>query len=165
LVLAKITEDRITPGVRSALLDTLKIMDIRCNIIRKVGQYTTDWGNAGLSVDTVVINVGGDMGGDIQIFTDIKNSTIVNRAVVQEAFNKISKVDEGAAQVLSQIAKMVDNSGNASIGLLFNEFSNEIKKDARDESKLKQHWDSLVKLLPDIASIGKDLAKLTSLFL
>jgi len=116
-------------------------------------------------VDTVVINVGGDMGGDIQIFTDIKNSTIVNRAVVQEAFNKISKVDEGAAQVLSQIAKMVDNSGNASIGLLFNEFSNEIKKDARDESKLKQHWDSLVKLLPDIASIGKDLAKLTSLFL
>src|SRR6516165_4225242 len=46
-------------------------------------------------------------------FSNIQNSTIVNRSLVENAFNKAkSEVDSDAAAMLLKVAEFVDQSGN-----------------------------------------------------
>jgi hypothetical protein len=97
-------------------------------------------------------------------FSDIRNSTIVNRSLVEKAFNKLNAAgDADAAGALRKIAEVVAQSGNKEAGELFDLFNEELTRTPPPpprKSVLKSSWDGLVKTLPAIAAIAGAVAAL-----
>jgi hypothetical protein len=100
------------------------------------------------------------------IFKGIRNATIINRSVVQDAIKTVKmKSGDDMSAALASVAQIVEESKNAAAGTLFNQFSEELKKSSPDKSILRQYWDGLVSLLPDIAKLTEACAKIATLFL
>ena len=88
-------------------------------------------------------------------FSNITNATIINKSVVQNAFNKIKDtIDEDTAAALAQIAEHVEKSGNKEAGEVFNAFNEELQKPEPKKSLLRSFWTGLTSLLPAITSIA-----------
>ena len=98
-------------------------------------------------------------------FENIQNATIINRATVESSFNALKEAkDAETAQALLKVAEKVEASKNPAAGMIFDHFSQGIAKPSPDKSSVKSYWDSLVKLVPDIASMGASVAKIVALF-
>ena len=105
-----------------------------------------------------IINVMGDY------FNNISNATIVNKSVVQNAFNKVKDaIDEDTAAALAHIAEHVEKSGNTEAGEVFNAFTEELQKPEPKKSLLKTFWTGLTTVLPTVsalAGIAEKVAKM-----
>jgi hypothetical protein len=97
-------------------------------------------------------------------FSDIHNSTIVNRSFVENAFNKVNNQDQEAAKALLEVSKLVAKSGNKEAGELLDQFNEELAKPEPRKSLLKRSWDGLVLLLPTIKEVAGAAAAIAKLF-
>jgi hypothetical protein len=99
-------------------------------------------------------------------FENIQNATIVNRSHVENAFNTAREtLGADVADAIVQLAEAVERSQNAAAGAIFNQFTGELECTEPDRSKLRQLWDGLVALVPDItamAGLAETIAKLFS---
>lgn len=99
-------------------------------------------------------------------FENITNSTIVNRSHVEHAFNRTeARLGDKVASAIVEIAQLIDQSGNAAAGAVFDEFITEVDRDQPDKSKLRQYWDGMVAILPSIVTLaeaGEAIARLFS---
>src|SRR6266446_139094 len=112
---------------------------------------------------SIQISIGEFIMGDS--FKDIKNSTIINRSKVVNALNTIGgHVDEDTKSAIIEVANIVSESQNAAAGALLDQFNDELAKHQHDRSKLKQFWNGLTTLLPDIAKLGGAVAKIVAIF-
>ena len=99
------------------------------------------------------------------IFSNIKNSTIVNRSLVERSFNKVkSEADEETAKVLLKVAEVVADSGNKEAGEILDQFNEELAKPAPRKSLLKRSWDNLVQVLPTVTTVAGAAAAIAKLF-
>jgi hypothetical protein len=98
-------------------------------------------------------------------FERIQNATIINRSTVIDAFNAVKNdLDPETADVLLQIAEMVERSENQAAASLFDGFNEELTKKNQDNCKLRQYWDGLVAVLPAIATLGESISKIVRIF-
>lgn len=98
-------------------------------------------------------------------FENIQNSTIINRSVVSDAFNKIKEgYGEDVANALMQIAEFIEESGNKEAGELFDGFNNEIKEQEPKKSVLKSLWGGIENALPTIIAVSEAIIKLKTIF-
>ncbi len=92
-------------------------------------------------------------------------ATIINQSVVQDAIKTVhASSGKELSEALASIASAVEESQNAAAGSLFNSFSEELSKPAPDKSVLKQCWEGLTAVLPDVATIATAGAKIANLF-
>lgn len=97
-------------------------------------------------------------------FENITNSTIVNRSAVENAFGLLkSQGNEEAANAIEEVAKIVEASGNSAAAKLFDALNEELTKEAPDKSILKQCWDGVVAILPDVGKIAGAAAAIAKL--
>jgi hypothetical protein len=97
-------------------------------------------------------------------FSNISNSTVVNRSTVSQAFNVAqARYDEETAQTLARIAEAVAASENKDAGEALDMLNEELTKDAPRSSILKLAWDGLVTALPPIAKIAGASAAIAKL--
>jgi hypothetical protein len=98
-------------------------------------------------------------------FENISNSTIINQSLVENAFNQIQKrIDESTANALITIAEEVERSQNAAAGALLDSFMTEVKEEKPNKSKLRQCWEGLLAVLPNLATLADAGAKVAKLF-
>jgi len=91
--------------------------------------------------------------GDIYDFKNAQNITFVNKSNVVNSFNKVrEQFDEETANVIQQIAKIVENSKNVEAAELFEAFNDEITKPAPKKSLLKSIWSGLSSVLPVLST-------------
>jgi hypothetical protein len=111
------------------------------------------------------VTIGEIIMGDV--FKNIKNSTIVNRSIVEKSFNKIrEEIDQDTAMALLRVAEEIDKSGNKEAADLFTNFNEELQKPEPKKPVLQVLWDGIVAALPDIAKmaeIGVSISKLLAL--
>lgn len=97
------------------------------------------------------------------IFSNISNSTIVSRSLVEGSFIKAKeKGGDEAANAIVKVAEEIDKSGNKDAGELFDAFNKELKAPSPKKAFLSSFWYGVTKALPtllklpDVAlSIGK----------
>lgn len=97
-------------------------------------------------------------------FENIKDATIINRSNVQDAIKTISASSgDQVSKALEAIAVVVEESGNAAAGSVFNALIEELRKPVPDKLKLRQCWDGLTNLLPSVAKLADACAKVATL--
>jgi Zn-dependent metalloprotease len=88
-------------------------------------------------------------------FEKVSNSTIVNKALIQNSFNKIQRdYNEDTSRALKQVAKFIEESSDPSSDALFNQFIEELNKPQADRSRLKNLWSGIEKVLPKVTKIA-----------
>jgi hypothetical protein len=98
-------------------------------------------------------------------FEQISNSTIVNRSLVENAFNQTSEqLGEETAKALIDIATFVDKSQDVAAGSLLNNFMGELESQEPNKGKLQQYWNGLLAILPNITELAEAFAKVGALF-
>ncbi len=103
--------------------------------------------------------------GNGDVFKNIQNATIINKAVVTNSFNKVRKeYNEDTAKALLQIGEFIEKSGDVSAGILFNKFNEELNKPQPEKSTLKKIWGGIEKTLPTIITLSDVIVKLAPLF-
>lgn len=97
-------------------------------------------------------------------FSNITNSTIINRSYVENAFNKVKgSHDEETAMALATITKLIEESNNTEAGEVFDDFNEELNKDEPKKSRLNAFWNQLNGLLPSISSAVGVVEKITAI--
>jgi hypothetical protein len=87
-------------------------------------------------------------------FENIQNATIINRSHVENAFNTAREtLGADVADAIVQLAEAVERSQNAAAGAIFDQFTGELEHPEPNRSKLRQFWDGLVALVPDITAL------------
>jgi hypothetical protein len=94
------------------------------------------------------------------IFQNIQDSTIVNRANVRKAFNKLGP-DKKTKEALIKVAEFIDKSGNPAAGALFNNLTEEMNKPTPDKSRLRSFSSGIKTLLPTITELAKIVSLLS----
>ncbi len=103
--------------------------------------------------------------GDIEIFRDIQNTTIINKSIIENSFNKVKKeYNEEVAKALIRIAEFIEESGETSAGILYNKFIEELNKPQPDKNTIRNIWDGIEKTLPSIKALSEVIANLAPLF-
>jgi hypothetical protein len=163
--------DFVRPGWLDALTRRLDLMNLRPNIRRNIqarvrrGEPFVNYGVINqVNVDQIhQDNRRGTFMGDI--FSNIQNSSIVNRSLVENAFNKIkSEVGEDTAATLLKVTELVAQSGNKEAGEILDQFNEELGKPQPRKSLLKRSWDGLVAVLPAVNTIAGAAAAIAKLF-
>jgi hypothetical protein len=99
------------------------------------------------------------------IFSNIQHSTIVNRSLVEGAFNRVkAQTDEETAEVLRNVSEAVARSGNKEAGEILDQFNEEITKPEPRKSLLKRSWDNLVQVLPAVTTVAGAAGAIAKLF-
>jgi hypothetical protein len=84
-------------------------------------------------------------------FSNISNSTIVNRSVVQGAINNLRARDQtDTAELLEKLTILVAQSGNREAGELLEGFSSELEKPEPRKGILKTLWAGIQGALPSV---------------
>jgi hypothetical protein len=158
----------VRPGWLDTLMQRLYLLNVRPMIRRNV-EALVRRGNALLNLGVINIDQShhdsrrGSFMGDT--FSNIQNSTIVNRSTVESAFNKTkSEMGADTAAILLKIADLVAQSGNKEAGELLDQFNEELTKPQPRKSLLKRSWDGLVAILPGVTSIAGAVAAMAELF-
>jgi hypothetical protein len=98
-------------------------------------------------------------------YENIHNSTIINRSVLDNSFNKVKKdFDDNIAESLLKIGSIIEGSGNKEAGELFNSFNYEISKKEPSKVTLKSLWNGLVGMLPSIETSVNLVEQISKLF-
>ena len=106
-----------------------------------------------------------DVDVDVDVFRDIHNATIINKSLVENSFNKVKReIDEETSKALVKVAEIIEKSGNASAGLLFDKFNEELNKPQPEKSRLSDFWSGIVAVPPSVATLAGAVSKITGLF-
>jgi tetratricopeptide (TPR) repeat protein len=98
-------------------------------------------------------------------FENIRDSTIINKSVVENSFNKIrAEHGEEVASALKEIADFIEQQGNREAGELFDRFNEELNKPEPKKSVLKSVWAGIEKAIPVATALAEPVAKLAMLF-
>lgn len=98
-------------------------------------------------------------------FEHIINSTLINRSVLTDSFNKLSS--QGLADVreaLDRLAAVVSDSKNKDAAENFNAFTAEVSKPDSTKSVLKTLWGGVVSALPAVAQMTDIVDKIKRLW-
>lgn len=102
------------------------------------------------------------------VFSNIHNSTIINKSLVEGSFNKAKeKGNPEAADALVKVAEEVNKSGNKDAGETFDAFNKELQAPAPKKTFLNSFWDSTTKALPTLLKlpgVAVSIAKLIEMF-
>jgi hypothetical protein len=99
--------------------------------------------------------------GDIYDFKNASGFTFINKSVVENSFNKIKEqFDENTANVIKQIAEIVEKSSNNEAKELFEAFNKEINNPEPKKTLLKTFWTGLTTALPILASTASITASI-----
>lgn len=99
------------------------------------------------------------------VFKNISGSTIYNKAIFSNAFNKVeNQLGNDVANSLSVVGDIISKSNNTEAVELFNAFNNEIVKEKADKGVLKKIWDNIVIAVPVLASTAGIVEKIAKLF-
>ena len=158
----------VQPGWLDALMQRLDVMNVRPTIKRNI-EARVRRGNVLINFGAINIDQSQhDSRRDTfmgDTFSNIQNSTIVNRSMVENAFNKTkSEMGEDTAAILLKVAELVAQSGNKEAGELLDQFNEELSRPQPRKSLLKRSWDSLLATLPAITSIAGAAAAIAKLF-
>jgi hypothetical protein len=97
---------------------------------------------------------------------DATNSVIINKSLLEKSFSNIKdQLGKDTANVLKEIADIVQKSNNNETKELFNTFNEELNKQKPKKSVLKSIWNGLVSFLPVLnstASIAVNVLKIIS---
>lgn len=87
-------------------------------------------------------------------FSNISNSTIVNRSLVQGAVTCLRQSNQSAsAETLQRLAELVEKSGNNDASEYLNEFTKELQQPAPRNAILRSMWEGIQRILPSITNI------------
>ena len=99
---------------------------------------------------------------------DNLSGNFFNKTTLNDSFNNASSsgFNEEAWKELLSIAKRIEETENLAAGALLDKFNAEIKKPEAQQNKssIKQFWEGLFKVMPDVAKIGKTIAETIALF-
>jgi hypothetical protein len=99
-------------------------------------------------------------------FENVKNSTIINRSVLEDSFNTVkNKMDEETANVLIKISEIIEKAKNTDAAELYNSFNDELKKTEPKKSLLRTIWNGILAALPLLgttAGIAENISKIIS---
>jgi hypothetical protein len=91
------------------------------------------------------VNIWGD------VFSNISNTTIINRSHLEASFNKLMRDgDTYSAEALKRTAEEIHKSGNKEAGELFDAFNEQLEKPTPKKSLLANSWKGLTETLPTI---------------
>ena len=100
-----------------------------------------------------------------QINAQGSGNTVVNRSVVQNAFNRVrNEYDEETAEALKRVAEEIDRAGNTVAAENFEAFSTELQNPKPKKSLLSTLWQGTVAALPVIKELPDVVAKIMKLF-
>lgn len=97
-------------------------------------------------------------------FENVVDATIVNKASVQNAFNKENEKDEETGNALMKVANEIEKSKNPTAGVLFEHFKEELNKPQPDKERLKSFWKGIENAIPTVRSMTEVTSKIISLF-
>jgi hypothetical protein len=98
-------------------------------------------------------------------FENIVDATIINKASVQNAFNKVrNQNNEETGNALMKIANEIEKSQDPTAGVLFDYFTEELNKPQPDKERLKSFWRGIENALPTVRSITEVTSKIKPLF-
>ncbi|WP_150748756.1 hypothetical protein [Pseudomonas fluorescens] len=98
-------------------------------------------------------------------YENIQNSTIINRSIVNDALKNVEdQCGTEMAKALESIARAVEESRSVAGGALFESFSKELQKKEPNKSALREFWEGLMKVVPNISTMVEATAKIAVLF-
>ncbi|WP_142251136.1 hypothetical protein [Bradyrhizobium sp. UNPF46] len=98
-------------------------------------------------------------------FSNISQSVIYNRSLVKDSSAMLSTAgNAAAAEAITKVAKLVEESGNKEAEELFAQFNEELQKPEPRKSLLRRSWDSLVAVLPAVTAVAGAAAAISKLF-
>ena len=165
-VLLQIPETNLVEALGDELRTRLNALSFNNQTIDQMRIFKRQW--RGDSAETTTLhpptcqmtyNIGGNYSetgrvmGDVDVFRDIHNATIINESLIVNSFNKVkTKLDEETSKTLLKLGKIIEQSGDASAGALLDKFNEELNKTQPEKSKLSNLWSGIVKVPP----IGSD---------
>ena len=97
-------------------------------------------------------------------FDNIRNSTIINRSTVTDAFNQIvDSHDEDTIRALRQIAEEIEKSPNKEADENFNSLVEELGKEEPRKSVLTSLWNGVTKAAPTILQMTDAVSTISKL--
>jgi hypothetical protein len=94
------------------------------------------------------------------VYQGISNSTIVPRAKVEGAFNRLQDSGQSeSAKLLVEIGNHVSDANNVAAGAVYSQMTEELSKPAHDKRTVKSYWDGLVAILPPLANLSAEVMK------
>lgn len=100
-----------------------------------------------------------------QINVHGSGNTVVNRSIVQNAFNKVkTEYDEETANALKRVEEEINKSGNKEAAENFEAFSEELAKPEPKKSILKTLWEGTLAALPTLAQLSSVVNLVVRLF-
>jgi hypothetical protein len=87
-------------------------------------------------------------------FSNISNSTIVNRSLVQGAVTGLGQSNKPeSAEALWRLADLVEQSGNSDAGEYLNDFTEEIQKSVPRKTIVRSMWEGIQRALPSVSTM------------
>lgn len=88
------------------------------------------------------------------IYSNISNSTIINRSLVQGAVTNLQQSNESqSAEALKRLASLVEESGNSDAGEYLNGFTEELTKPTPRKRILRSMWEGIQNSLPSVSTM------------
>lgn len=83
----------------------------------------------------------------------------INKSSLVNSLNSTTDLTPEMKSALMNIAKKIEDSKDAAAAVMFNSLNDELVKPKaqQDKGKMKQFWDGLAKIIPDVLTIGKAL--------
>jgi hypothetical protein len=97
-------------------------------------------------------------------FSNISDSTIVNRSIVEKSFVKFEREDPELAQALREVAAQIESSGSESAGELFDAFNAELQQPEPKKPVLASLWNGIVAAVPTIKDMTEIVTRIAALF-
>lgn len=158
------SDSLVHPGVYSTLLQKLKEVrgNLRYQITRVIETQKSIETAKTIYISTICKELNMTAGDSFQ---DIKDSSIVNRSIVQASFNKVEEeFDSDTAKALKIVAAEIEKSGNKKAAELFEGFNEELQKPKPKRSVLHNLWNGIVKALPELTSLAEVVSKISAIF-
>ena len=87
-------------------------------------------------------------------FSNISNSTIVNRSIAQGAVTSLQRRNEpDSAEAVNRLANIIEQSGNNEAGEYFDSLTEELQKSAPRKTVLRSMWEGIQKVLPGVSQV------------
>jgi hypothetical protein len=97
-------------------------------------------------------------------FQDIRNSTIINRSVLDRSVASVTQTDgSDAAELLEQVASLVEGYGDADAVETFESFCEELQRPNRRKAVLRSLWAGLVAGVPTLSAAVDVATKVAAL--
>lgn len=159
--IARESMNTLNPGQKDALVNVLKSIDVRKNILRKVEDYVNKWGNI-----TIIENIEEAVMGDV--IKDINQSIIATRgAIAQGVITLKNQGKNDLADVISELdkiisltdSKILSKEKKAECSDLLNGITDQAKKPEPNKSIMRSLGTSLIAIIETIEPIAKVAGK------